>query len=106
MRRMRGDGLDSATVVAEMRKAAVHAIEEKANGALKALVEEGLDVNQKAYITMNRRTYEQLLFHKACSVANQEAAAFLIESGCDPLVHDVAGQLPHHLLAGMGFFPC
>ena len=97
LRRMRADGVDSATVAVEMGAAAHFAI--KKVESLKALLEEGLDVDQAPPLDRDGYSYELPLFHHACVYGNREAAALLVERGCDPLARNGLGQRAHHLMA-------
>ena len=68
--------------------------------SLKALVEEGLDVNQAPHMADGKGgSFEHPLFHHACIKGNREKAALLLERGCDPLAHDGRGQWAHHSVA-------
>ena len=100
LRRMRADGVDSSTVAAEMGEAALCAIGEKELEALKALVEEGLDVDHAPVVGMGGGRYEHPLFHLACMHGNRETAALLAERGCDPLARNGRGEGAHHVLIG------
>ena len=100
VRWMRTDEVDSATVAAEIGPAALCAIEKEVE-LLKALVEEGLDVDQAPVITVGGSSLERPLFHHACAHGNREAAAWLLERGCDPLARNSWGERAHHVLAGL-----
>ena len=99
VRRMRAEGLDSATVASEMGAAAHSAISMKKLEALKALVEEGLDVDQAHVVVKDWKTNDRLLLHQACVKGDREAATLLVERGCDPLAHNSHGHRAHHVLA-------
>ena len=98
VRRMRADGVDSATVAAEMGGAALCAIE-KGVESLEAPLEEGLDVDEAPVVIRHGESYKCLLFHHACIYGNREAAALLVERGCDPLARNARGDRVHHVLA-------
>ena len=92
VRRMRADGVASATLAEEMGAAARFAIEKKKVELLKALIEEGFDVEQASV--------EHSLFHHACMHGNRETAALLVERGCDLLARNSLGGRVHHVVAG------
>jgi ankyrin repeat protein len=95
LRRMRAESMEEEAIVGHMKKAADHAAYCGHVAVLRLLTEEGLtlsDVNVKGLPLLN----------VACGAGQQEAAAFLIEQGCDPLAHDASGLMPHHAAAAWG----
>jgi len=107
LRRMRGDGMGTVMIAAQLPMAALHAIAGggTSEASLPVLMEAGLDVRRP--VVLGRPIAAGLfasttLLHVACKVGGQEAAAFLVEHGCDPSERDSEGRMPHHVAAQHG----
>lgn len=111
VRRLQADGADDGELQLQMALTALVAMESRRLSSLEVLVEMGLDVRTTA-VQLPRGTgdYEQVvtgftLLYAAGSCGYQEAAAFLLQCGADPLAVDSDGHLPHHFAAAHGHLP-
>jgi ankyrin repeat protein len=104
VRRMWAEGLGEDEIVRHLMDAADGCIEESCSVAsLEALIEVGLDVKGAVVeIEGSKGPFHRRLLHTACLYGHHEAAAFLIERGCDPLGSDSMGTMPHHVAAAAG----
>lgn len=102
------DRLSEEEIAEHLARAAVTCMGPQCGRApLELMVTAGLDARRATicYIleALGSLSFEQGLLHVACGLhSSQEAAAFFIEQGCDPLEADDKGLMPRHMAAAQG----